>query len=183
MKPAFVSFVLSAAFGLAFTSASFAEIAVSSKALSSGVFSNEQVFNGFGCRGDNISPDLSWSNAPEGTKAFILMMHDRDAPTGSGWWHWIVSNIDGDATGLPLDASSKGALLGGIETNTDYGVPGYGGPCPPVGDKPHHYEIVLYALPEPLSAGAMGSPAMISFMARSMALDTGSLKATYARSE
>ncbi len=58
-----------------------------------GQLSNDQVFNSFGCSGKNISPQLSWKNAPAGTKSFAVTAYDPDAPTGSGWWHWVVFNI------------------------------------------------------------------------------------------
>ncbi len=65
-----------------------------------GQLSKEQVFNGFGCKGDNISPKLSWENAPKGTKSFALTVYDPDAPTGSGWWHWVVFDIPKDKMSL-----------------------------------------------------------------------------------
>jgi hypothetical protein len=113
-----------------------------------GKIAEAQVFNAFGCKGGNISPDLSWSNAPAGTKSFALLMHDPDAPTGSGWWHWLVYNIPAATTSLPAGAGDvhKGALAAGaVQARTDFGTPGYGGPCPPPG-KPHHYHFYLYAL-------------------------------------
>ena len=54
---------------------------------------NEQVYRGFGCNGTNISPELRWSGAPKDTKGFAVTMYDPDAPTGSGWWHWVIVNI------------------------------------------------------------------------------------------
>src|ERR1700683_122250 len=60
--------------------------------------SDEQVFNAFGCTGKNISPALSWSGAPKGTKSFAISVYDPDAPKGSGFWHWVVFNIHPDAT-------------------------------------------------------------------------------------
>ena len=63
-----------------------------------------QVFNGFGCSGGNISPALSWSNPPAGTRSFALLVHDPDAPTGSGWWHWVVYNIPATTTSLAAGA-------------------------------------------------------------------------------
>ena len=66
-------------------------------------------FNAMGCTGENISPPLEWKNAPAGTKSFALMVHDPDAPTGSGWWHWVVYNIPADATSLPEGAGGAGS--------------------------------------------------------------------------
>lgn len=110
----------------------------------------EQVFGGFGCTGKNISPALAWSGAPADTKSFALLVHDPDAPTGgAGWWHWLMVNIPATATGLAKDAGkADGAKLpsGALHVGTDFGGPGWGGPCPPAGDKPHRYNFTLYAL-------------------------------------
>lgn len=115
-----------------------------------GTIAMEQVFNSFGCTGQNISPALNWSKAPEGTQSFALLCHDPDAPTGgAGWWHWLMVNIPAAATGLAKDAGkTDGTNLpaGAVHVNTDFGGPGWGGPCPPVGHKPHRYVFTLYAL-------------------------------------
>jgi Raf kinase inhibitor-like YbhB/YbcL family protein len=107
-----------------------------------------QVLNGMGCTGSNTSPALRWSGAPAGTKSFAITAYDPDAPTGSGWWHWVVYNIPASATQLAAGAGDpKKTLLpaGATQGNTDFGAPGYGGPCPPAGDKPHHYHFTLRA--------------------------------------
>ncbi|POH33592.1 kinase inhibitor [Sinorhizobium americanum] len=113
------------------------------------------VLNGFGCKGKNISPALQWNNAPAGTKSFVLQLYDPDAPTGSGFWHWTVYNIPATVTQLAEGAGNAPANLpsgayGGGNDYQDTGATGvngnYGGPCPPVGDKPHHYQFSLYAL-------------------------------------
>jgi Raf kinase inhibitor-like YbhB/YbcL family protein len=95
-----------------------------------------QEFNGFGCSGDNQSPQLSWKNAPEGTKSFAVTMYDPDAPTGSGFWHWVVFDIPSNVNELVTNAgiiSLNLAPKGAIQSKTDYGINGFGGPCPPVG--------------------------------------------------
>jgi Raf kinase inhibitor-like YbhB/YbcL family protein len=110
---------------------------------------NEQVFKGFGCSGGNLSPALSWSGAPSATKSFALSIYDPDAPTGSGFWHWVVYNIPVATTSLPKDAGDvKKKLMpkGAIQSRTDFGADGYGGPCPPPGDKPHRYQITVFAV-------------------------------------
>lgn len=111
---------------------------------------DEQVFNGFGCSGKNVSPALKWSGAPRGTKSYAILVHDPDAPTGgAGWWHWIVANIPADASSLPKGAGkADGSVLpkGALQVNTDFGGRGWGGPCPPEGDKPHRYNFTLHAL-------------------------------------
>ena len=71
------------------------------------------VFNGFGCSGNNVSPQVSWSNAPQGTKSFAITVYDPDAPTGSGWWHWTVFNIPLDASQLKEGAGSSSGNLPG----------------------------------------------------------------------
>lgn len=114
-----------------------------------GQITNAQMLNSFGCIGENKSPQLEWSNAPAAAKSFAVTMYDMDAPTGSGYWHWVVYNIPATTTDLKQDAGNvKKQLLpeGAIQGNSDFGVPGYGGPCPPVGDRPHAYLFTVYAL-------------------------------------
>ena len=107
----------------------------------------EQVLNGFGCMGGNVSPALRWSGAPANTRSFALSMYDPDAPTGSGWWHWVVVDIPANATELSKGWGRSGTaqLQGGRQTRTDFGAPGYGGPCPPPGAS-HRYVFTLFAL-------------------------------------
>src|ERR1700688_2944967 len=78
----------------------------SSEIKEGGTIANEQVFKGFGCTGSNISPSLSWSGAPSGTKSFAVSVYDPDAPTGSGWWHWVVVHIPADVTELAAGAGN-----------------------------------------------------------------------------
>lgn len=108
-----------------------------------------EEFNGFGCTGKNQSPQLSWINAPEGTKSFAITMYDPDAPTGSGFWHWVVFDIPANVTQLVTDAGNISSNLmpkGAIQSVTSYGVAGYGGPCPPEGHGLHQYIITVHAL-------------------------------------
>jgi Raf kinase inhibitor-like YbhB/YbcL family protein len=105
-----------------------------------GTICNDHVFNGFGCTGKNISPSLSWSGAPSGTKSFAITVYDPDAPTGSGWWHWVVFNIPAATTSVPKnvgDVKEKLMPADAIQSRTDFGTNGYGGPCPPKGNSPH----------------------------------------------
>lgn len=109
----------------------------------------QQVFDGFGCTGSNISPELRWNGVPAGTKSLALTVYDPDPPTGSGWWHWLIFNIPPQTTRLPANAGDLKAKLappGSVQSRTDFGREGYGGPCPPAGDKPHHYIFTLFAL-------------------------------------
>ena len=133
-----------------------------------GKIADEQVFKGFGCTGGNISPALSWSGAPSGTKSFALSVYDPDAPTGSGFWHWVVFNIPPDVTSLPKNTGNlKGpeAPKGAVQSRTDFGVPGYGGPCPPEGDPPHHYHFTIFAVDTPkLDGDENTSAAVVGFM-------------------
>src|SRR2546425_11856753 len=107
-----------------------------------------QVFKGFGCEGGNVSPSLAWTNPPAGTKSFAVTVYDPDAPTGSGWWHWVMFNIPPDVTSLPVGVGNPAGgqtPKGAVQSKTDFGKPGYGGPCPPPGDKPHPYIFTVYA--------------------------------------
>ncbi len=110
----------------------------------------EQVFNSFGCSGQNVSPALQWTGAPAGTRSFALIVHDPDAPTGvGGFTHWVLYDIPATATSLAKGAGSadgKNLPAGAAQSPTSFGTPGYGGPCPPAGDKPHRYVFTLYAL-------------------------------------
>lgn len=107
------------------------------------------IYNEYGCTGQNLSPALSWNEPPPGTKSFVLTIFDPDANQGEGWWHWIVYDIPGSARGLPrgISASASSTLPAGArQAKSDFGQKAYGGPCPPVGDKPHHYVFTIYAL-------------------------------------
>ena len=141
----------------------------------------EQVLNGFGHHGGNVSPELHWHGAPEGTQSFALSMYDRDAPTGSGFWHWVVVDIPASATSLAVGAGSGAAELptGARQTLTDMGVPGYAGAAPPPGPA-HRYVFTLHALSVdklPVPDGATG--AMVGMMAGFNELGRATLNATY----
>src|ERR671918_511953 len=98
-----------------------------------GTIENKHVFSGFGCSGSNVSPELHWDGAPKETKSFAVTVYDPDAPTGSGWWHWLIFNIPPTVNKLPANAGkpdSKDVPVGSVQSITDFGQPGYGGPCP-----------------------------------------------------
>lgn len=138
-----------------------------------------EVFNGFGCSGENQSPQLSWKNAPAGTKSYAVTMYDKDAPTGSGWWHWLVFDIPADVTALPSGAGTPGKSglpSGSVQSRTDYGTPGYGGPCPPPGHGPHQYLVTVYALKtEKTGLDASATPAVVGYTLQSQALARASI--------
>ena len=150
---------------------------------SKGRITATHVFKGMGCTGDNISPALNWTGAPAGTKSFAVTAYDPDAPTGSGWWHWVMYNIPASATGLAAGAGNgRGAPSGSTEGLTDFGSKGYGGPCPPAGDKPHHYHFTVFALKvDKLDVPGNAMPAMVGFNLFANKLATAKLTALYAR--
>ena len=138
-----------------------------------------------GCAGGNKSPQLSWHNAPAGTRSFALTCFDPDAPTGSGFWHWLVVNIPHDVTCLELDAGNPaGANLpaGALQTRTDFGVPGYGGACPPEGDHPHRYLFTIHAVGmDTLPVEADTSAAVVGFNLHFNTLAKAALMGLYKR--
>lgn len=142
-------------------------------------------FNGFGCSGENKSPALKWSGAPRGTRSFALTLYDPDAPTGSGWWHWVVVNIPANVHKLPANAgAANGANLpkGAAQIRNDYGTIGFGGTCPPKGAKPHHYIFTLYALKTAkLKVPANASPALAGYMIHANAVAKARFVARYGR--
>src|SRR5437899_9091997 len=137
---------------------------------------------GFGCSGGNRSPQLAWSGAPDGTRSFAVTCFDPDAPTGSGFWHWVVVNIPHDVTSLAAGASGGGLPAGALETRTDLGAPGYGGPCPPEGDHPHRYLFTLHAVGlDALPVTADTSAAVVGFYLNFNTLAKASLMGLFKR--
>jgi Raf kinase inhibitor-like YbhB/YbcL family protein len=172
--------------GFAGGSALAGDFAVTSPSVSEGATIGEKhLFAGFGCTGGNKSPALAWSDAPADTKSFAVTVYDPDAPTGSGWWHWVVFNIPAGTTGLKEGAGdAKGALLpaGSVQSVTDFGQPGVGGPCPPAGDKPHRYIFTVHALKlEKLPLEPNASGAMVGFFLGQNTIAKASLTGLYGR--
>jgi Raf kinase inhibitor-like YbhB/YbcL family protein len=176
------------AFGMLAAPVAHAKMQLTSAEVKNGAtIKNEQVFKGFGCTGDNISPSLSWTGAPSGTKSFAISIYDPDAPTGSGWWHWVVFNIPASTTSVAKNAGDVNAKImpaGAIQSRTDFGSNGYGGPCPPPGDKPHHYHITVFAvdvdkLPDAQDQNA--SAALVGFDLHFHTLGKASLVGLYGR--
>ncbi|MCL4118618.1 UNVERIFIED_CONTAM: hypothetical protein GTU68_013547 [Idotea baltica] len=128
---------------------------------------NLEEFNGFGCTGQNVSPELNWINAPEGTKSFAITMYDSDAPTGSGWWHWVVFDIPNNIKSVCENAGNieEGLMPQNvIQSVTNYGVAGYGGPCPPENHGIHTYEISVHALKvDKLGLDENTNPAIVGY--------------------
>ena len=146
--------------------------------------SSDHVYQGFGCSGGNLSPQLSWNNAPEGTKAFAVFAYDPDAPTGSGWWHWQVINIPKTATSLPAGAGEQGSKhlpAGSIQISNDYGFKGFGGACPPEGHGVHRYRFTLHALSTLLELPENASGALTGYMVNAHSLGSSTIEALYQR--
>ncbi|MEO8312195.1 MAG: YbhB/YbcL family Raf kinase inhibitor-like protein [Caldimonas sp.] len=205
LKPSLLAFALGAV-ALAFigTTAGDAQaqapaFTLSSPDLPGNVIPTRFILNGFGCTGANTSPALVWSNVPAGTKSLALQVHDPDAPTGSGFWHWAVYDMSPTTTGLAQGAGNAAVSLpaGAYGGNTDFvdtgatgGNGNYGGPCPPQGDRPHRYVFTLYALAVDKVAAAGGIPktgtaALYSFVINKgvgpALLGKASFTATYGR--
>lgn len=142
-------------------------------------FAQKHMLNMMGCTGENISPAFNWSGAPAGTKSFVLTMYDKDADTGSGWWHWVVYNIPASNNGMTQGTIPQGALEG----KGDGGAAHYGGPCPPMGQK-HNYVYTLHALSvDKLQVPADASPAMIGMMSAMNRLGKASFTVKVGRSK
>ena len=160
------------------------EFSLYSSEIKTGVALTEtSLFNGFGCTGKNRSPSLTWSGAPAGTKSFAITAFDPDAPTGSGWWHWTVVNIPVSVDALPADAGNQdGSKLpaGAVHGRNDFGYAGFGGACPPKGDKPHNYHFRVWALKVdhlPIDSNASG--ALVGFMLNANKLATAEIIPVY----
>lgn len=148
-----------------------------------GQLTKTQEFNSFGCRGENKSPQLQWSNAPKGTKSFAITVYDPDAPTGSGWWHWLMVNIPTTANNITTDASNTKKLpKGALETMNDYGTTNFGGACPPEGDKAHAYIFTVYALDvEKLDLTAKSDSALVGYMINKHTIQKATVVSYYQR--
>lgn len=139
-------------------------INISIPEIKSSYFKKQHVFNGFGCTGSNQFPEIRWTNLSKDAKYVAITMYDPDAPTGGGWWHWLISNIPAGKfkkinTGNYKEIIKEGA----VESMTSYGKAGYGGPCPPKGDNPHRYIINVYSLAKKVSVKASNQPGLVGY--------------------
>ena len=150
-----------------------------------GQFTNQFIANTFGCSGGNKSPQLEWQNAPAGTQSFAVTMYDPQAPTGSGWWHWVIFDIPANVHELKQGAGSPSAGIapaGSIQGLTDALVTGYSGPCPPENDAVHSYVITVYALKSAkLGVNNKVSAALTGFMLNQNVIAKASLVVYYKR--
>lgn len=145
----------------------------------------KQVLNGSGCSGENISPQLYWENPPKDVKSYAITMHDENAPTGSGWWHWVVFDIPAAVNELKTGAGNPSNNLmpvNSIQSVTDFGKPGYGGPCPPEGHGIHKYTITIYALKvDKLGLDQNAIPPKVGFYLNNNVIEKASIVMYYKR--
>ena len=143
---------------------------------------NSQVYNGFGMTGENISPQLSWSGFPAETRSFAMRCHDPDAPTGSGFWHWLAIDIPATVTSLPAGAGAGDLSLpaGAFHVRNDFGTKDFGGAAPPQGDPPHRYVFAVHAVDvDKLGIDSDVTPAVAGFNLRFHTIARGLLIPVY----
>jgi Raf kinase inhibitor-like YbhB/YbcL family protein len=136
-----------------------------------------------GAGGEDVSPQVSWSGFPEETKSFCVTIHDPDAPTGSGFWHWVVANIPGNVVELPTGAGSVGGSgmpSSAVSLRNDSGEIGFVGAAPPAGHGPHRYVFAVHAVDvEKLDVTGQAPPAFLGFNLFFHTLARGYIVPTY----
>ncbi|WP_457585496.1 YbhB/YbcL family Raf kinase inhibitor-like protein [Ensifer canadensis] len=165
------------------SAAQAADFTVTSPDFAEGKVQQAQFAANMGCTGKDLSPAISWANAPEGTKSFVVTLYDKDAPTGSGWWHWVAIDIPADVTALDGGAGSDISKMpaGAVTIANDAGQRGFGGACPPEGEV-HDYTITVKALSVdklPVPPGA--SPALVGFVSNMNTLASATVSAKGSR--
>lgn len=161
-------------------------LSLTSQDIAQGKFmSKAQEFNGFGCDGEDIAPQLKWSGAPQGTKSFAITVYDPDAPTGSGWWHWQIINIPSHVNKLAQNSGNGGQHPlpdGSLEVTNDYSFEGFGGACPPKGHGTHRYQFTVHALKvEKLPLPETYSSALVGYLINANSLASSTIEALYKR--
>ncbi|WP_109473075.1 YbhB/YbcL family Raf kinase inhibitor-like protein [Ornithinimicrobium cavernae] len=133
-------------------------------------------------KGNNTSPQLSWSDVPEGTKSFVVTCFDPDAPTPSGYWHWVLVDLPADVTSLDTGAASEALPGNAFHVRNDGGAATFGGAAPPEGDHVHRYYFVVHAVgEETLGVSPDVSPAVVSFNLAFKTLGRAIIHGTYQR--
>jgi len=178
--------LIAAALALALTAGQASAFEISSPAVGAdGTIPLKYTANAFGCHGSNISLPLQWKDVPAGAKSLALTMYDPDAPTGSGFWHWTIANMPPDTMGLAegVGVAGNGKLpKGAAQGRNDAGTAAYFGPCPPQGDKPHHYVLTIFAVDaDKLGVDANTSGAVVGFQLHFHTIAKASVTYTYGR--
>jgi len=139
-----------------------------------------QIPRRYSCEGENINPELSWQNVPPGTKAFVLTVHDPDAPRAGGYTHWVLYNIPAQSHQITENVPRQQSIKGiGLQGKNDSGTVGYTGPCPPSGR--HSYFFRLFALDEEISIAPGATHREVAEKMGKHILDRAELMGTYSK--